>query len=92
MEHCFKSSPKDLLIDFRETGRGRGEREKNKCETEVSFGCLPYAPWLGIKSQLFGDQDITPTDWATGPGPHEAFLNQIIDGEIIAVIKYLLSE
>ena len=37
----FLSSPKDMLIDFRERDRkGERERGKHQCEGETSNGCL----------------------------------------------------
>ena len=56
------------------------EREKHWCERKTLINCLPYTPqpginpqpkyvpWPGIKSQPFGVQDSTPTNWATWPG------------------------
>ena len=43
-----KSSPEDMLIDFRETGReGEREEEKHGCERETSISCLLYMPRVG---------------------------------------------
>ena len=40
-----KSSPEDMIIDFRE--RGEREREKEpQCEKETLISCLPYTPQL----------------------------------------------
>ena len=45
----FSSSPEDMLIDFRERGRGRGE--KHRWEREASMGCLWFAPGQGMEPQ-----------------------------------------
>ena len=41
----FKSSPEDILIDSRERGKGRRERNINARETSID--CVPHTPQLG---------------------------------------------
>ena len=50
MNLVFKSSPKDMLINFRQRGRkGERDEEKRGCEREPSISCLLYASWLGTE-------------------------------------------
>ena len=50
----FKSSLKDMVIDFRESRRERekegDEGERDRCEIRRLIGCLQHAPQLGIDS------------------------------------------
>ena len=47
----LKSSPEDMLINFRKRGQGKKEREKHPCERETPISCLPHMPNLGLKLQ-----------------------------------------
>lgn len=44
------TSPRDMLIDLRESGReGETDGEKHRCKRETSVGCLPDVPCPGTK-------------------------------------------
>ena len=46
----FLSSPKDMLVDFREGGReGDREEEKHRCARETSIDCLLYMSQPGTE-------------------------------------------
>lgn len=88
----FKSLTRgSVLIYFRDSGRERGdwEREKNSSERETSNGCLLYSPCLGLKCNMsmcpdqksnlrsFSVQDDASNNWATPAGPIFLILNLV---------------
>ena len=75
---CCQSTPKAMLIDFREKRR-EGEREgkRDRCERETSLVAsrtcpnwgpnqqLRHMPWLGIQLTTLLSTGHAPTNWAT---------------------------
>ena len=73
----FKSSPKDMLIDFRERWR-EGERERETLIWEGNVNQLPLAHVLLIRDQtcnlglcLVQEWNLSKTLWCTGWRSHQ---------------------
>ena len=51
----------------REIGVREKERERETCERDTWIGCLPHAPWPGIKPTAFWCMERR-SNWVTRPG------------------------